>query len=107
MLHQAKAEKTRKLREHGVSSEEFFAPGTRTAAGDLKPRWFKDIPEDDSDCTDYWSDGRHAHEEFKTAVRKGSEERAVGIPNVYKNFKELKDEILFIQESLQTVLEGP
>ena len=53
VLHQDKAEKTRKLREHSVSSEEFFAPGTRTAAGDLKPRWFKDIPEDDSDCTDY------------------------------------------------------
>ena len=53
VLHQAKAEKTRKLREHGVSSEEFFAPGTRTAAGEPKPRFFKDIPEDDSDCTDY------------------------------------------------------
>ena len=40
-------------------------------------------------------------------VRKGSEERAVGIPNVYKNFKELKDKMLFIQGSPQTVLEGP
>ena len=53
VLHQEKAEKTRRLREHGVSSEEFFAPGTRTADGDPKPRYFKDIPEDDSDCTDY------------------------------------------------------
>ena len=53
VLHQAKAEKTRKLREHSVSSEEFFAPGTRTAAGGLKPRWIKDIPEDDSSCEDY------------------------------------------------------
>jgi len=55
VLHQDKAEKTRKLREHSVSSEGFVAPGTRTADGDLKPRWtrIKDIPEDDSDCGDY------------------------------------------------------
>ena len=53
VLHADKAERTRKMREHSVSSEDFFAPGTRTAASDLKPRWFKDIPEDDSDCQDY------------------------------------------------------
>jgi hypothetical protein len=41
------------VREHNVSSEGCFAPGTRTAAGGLKPRYFKDIPEDDSDCQDY------------------------------------------------------
>ena len=53
VLHAGKAERTRKVREHNVSSEGFFAPGTRTAAGDLKPRYFRDIPEDDSDCQDY------------------------------------------------------
>jgi hypothetical protein len=53
VLHQEKAEKTRKMREHNVSSEDFFAPGTRTAAGDLKPRWVKDIPEENSSCEDY------------------------------------------------------
>ena len=31
----------------------------------------------------------------------------MGISNVYKIFKELKDKMLFTQGSLQTVLEGP
>ena len=38
---------------HKIGSEEFFAPGTRTASGGLKPRWTQEVQEDDSDCEDY------------------------------------------------------
>ena len=52
VLHEDKAGRSR---DHNVSSEEFFAPGTRTASGDLKPRWNQSIQEDDSDCEYYES----------------------------------------------------
>ena len=50
VLHEDKAGRSR---EHKVSSEEFFAPGSRTASGGLKPRWIQNTQEDDSDCEDY------------------------------------------------------
>ena len=50
VLHEDKAVRSR---DHKVSSEEFFAPGTRTASGGLKPRWTQKVQEDDSDCEDY------------------------------------------------------
>ena len=50
VLHEEKAGRSR---VHKTSSEVFFAPGTLTAAGNLKPRWVKDSPEDSSSCEDY------------------------------------------------------
>jgi hypothetical protein len=50
VLHEDKAVRSRGQK---VSSEEFFAPGTRTASGGLKPRWTQKVQEDDSDCEDY------------------------------------------------------
>ena len=52
VLHEEKAGRSR---DHKISSKVFFAPGTRTAAGELKPRWVKDTPEDNSSCEDYRS----------------------------------------------------
>ena len=50
VLHEDKAGRSR---DHKVGSEEFFAPGTRTASGGLKPRCTQKVQEDDSDCEDY------------------------------------------------------
>ena len=44
--------KAGRSRDHKVGSEEFFAPGTRTASGGQKPRWTQKVQEDDSDCED-------------------------------------------------------
>ena len=54
VLHDEKATR-RASRVHPVgNSTGFVAPGTSIAAGNLKPRWVKDTPQDSSsDCEDY------------------------------------------------------